>query len=252
VGSGPDLSILTGRDWLPPVTTTTGSTRIVELLAGTSVFGGVPPEMLERVAELATERSFRKGQFVFQQGDVGDSCYVIDSGAVKVFTTSEEGTEVIYCTLGAGDCFGELSFFDGLERSAAVETLAPCRLVVLRRAALDLLLGTEPSASRALLAYQGAIIRRLTEQAGDLVVLDLPGRLAKCLDRLATTTGVATPEGVRVDLSLTQSDLAGLVGASRPSVNQALQSFVRRGYLRADGRSILITDLPALRRRFGR
>jgi CRP/FNR family transcriptional regulator, cyclic AMP receptor protein len=245
------LSIRTRRDWLPPVTATTGSTRIVELLAGTSVFGGVAPELLSRVADLATERSFRKGQFVFQQGDVGDACYVIDSGAVKVFTTSEEGTEVIYCTLGVGDCFGELSFFDGLERSAAVETLAASRLVVLRRPALDLLLDTDASASRALLAYQGSIIRRLTEQAGDLVVLDLPGRLAKCLDRLATSCGLTTPEGIRIDLSLTQSDLAGLVGASRPSVNQALQAFVRRGVLRADGRSILITDLPALRRRFG-
>lgn len=230
--------------------TTTAGTRIVELLAGTSIFGGLSPELLARVAELAAERSFRKGQYVFQQGDIGDSCYVIDSGTVKVFTTSAEGTEVIYCTLGPGEFFGELSFFDGLERSAGVETLTACRLLVLRPPALDLLLRGEASAARTLLAYQGAIIRRLTDQAGDLVVLDLPGRLAKCLVRLASTSGTPTPDGVRVEVSLTQSDLAALVGASRPSVNQALAAFANRGWLHTDGRSMVITDLPALRRRF--
>jgi CRP-like cAMP-binding protein len=231
------------------MTAVAGSSRIVELLAGTSIFGSLPPETLARVAALAAERSFRKGQFVFQQGDFGDSCYVIDSGTVKVFTTSEEGTEVIYCTLGPGELFGELSFFDGLQRSAGVETLEACRLLVLRPPALDLLLDGDGSAARTLLAYQAATIRRLTDQAGDLVMLDLPARLAKCLDRLATASGVVTPEGIRVELSLTQSDLAALVGASRPSVNQALAAFVRRGYLHTDGRSIVITDLPGLRRR---
>jgi CRP-like cAMP-binding protein len=225
--------------------------RARELLAATSIFGALSADTLTAVAEQAAERTYRKGQFVFQQGDPGDSCYLIDVGTVKVVTVAEDGTEVIHCTLGPGDCFGELSFFDGGERSAGVETLTKCRLVVLRKAALDLLLGPEPSPARVLLAYQAAIIRRLTEHAGDLIALDLPGRLAKCLDRLAAGSGVVTDAGARVELPLTQSDLAALVGASRPTVNQALQGFVKRGYLSVDGRTLIIHDLEGLRRRFG-
>jgi CRP-like cAMP-binding protein len=225
-----------------------GPDHLADLLAGAALFAAVRRELLERIAKASTERAFRKGQLVFQQGDPGDSCYVIVSGSVKVLTTTVDGDEVIHCTLGAGDCFGELSFLDGLDRSAAVETLEDSRLLVLRPPALDLLL-TDSHATRALLAYQGSLIRRLTEQAADLVVLDLPARLAKCLDRLAATRGVVSAEGIRIEPALTQSDLAALVGASRPTVNQALAEFTRRGWIRSSGRTLLITDADALRRR---
>ncbi|HEX3827502.1 MAG TPA: Crp/Fnr family transcriptional regulator [Sporichthyaceae bacterium] len=221
---------------------------IAGLLAGAGLFADVPRELLDRIAAVASERTFRKGQFVFQQGDPGDSCYVIVTGSVKVLTTTVDGAEVIHCTLGPGDCFGELSFLDGLDRSAAVETLEDSRLLVLRAPALDVLLGNPP-ATRALLAYQGSLIRRLTEQAADLMVLDLPARLAKCLDRLAAAHGVVSPEGIRLELALTQSELAALVGASRPTVNAALAEFTRRGWIRSSGRTLLITDADALRRR---
>jgi CRP/FNR family cyclic AMP-dependent transcriptional regulator len=220
-----------------------------DLLAGAALFANVPRELLERIARTSVERTFRKGQFIFQQGDRGDSCYVIVDGSVKVLTTTADGDEVIHCTLGAGDSFGELSFLDGLDRSAAVETLEDSRLLVLRPPALDLLL-TDPSATRVLLAYQGALIRRLTEQAADLMVLDLPARLAKSLDRLAAAHGVVSPEGIRIEPALTQSELAALVGASRPTVNAALSEFTRRGWIRTGGRTLLITDVDALRRRY--
>jgi CRP-like cAMP-binding protein len=223
-----------------------GST--VELLAGAGLFADVPREVLERIASVVSERTFRKGQFVFQQGDPGDSCYLIVAGSVKVLTTTADGAEVIHCTLRAGDSFGELSFLDGLDRSAAVETLEDSRLLVLRAPALDVLL-SNAAATRTLLAYQGSLIRRLTEQAADLMVLDLPARLAKCLDRLAATHGVASPEGIRLEPALTQSELAALVGATRATVNAALAEFTRRGWIRSAGRVLLITDSDGLRRR---
>ncbi|HEX3611345.1 MAG TPA: Crp/Fnr family transcriptional regulator [Sporichthyaceae bacterium] len=226
-------------------------TGAAELLAGAPLFAGVPAATLTRLAAAAIERTFRKGQFVFQQGDPGDSCYLIASGTVKVLTTSADGAEVIHCTLGPGDTFGELSFLDGGPRSAAVETLEECRLIVVLSTALDVVLA-DPSATRALLTYQGKLVRRLTEQAADLVVLDLPARLAKCLERMAETHGVRTPEGIRLEAALTQSDLAALVGASRPTVNQTLADFTRRGWIRGSGRNLLVTDVEALRRRHDR
>ena len=75
--------------------------------------------------------------------------------------------------------------------------------------------------------------------------------MAKLLAGLAAEHGSATPEGIELDASLTQTDMAGMVGASRQSVNQLLQGFARRGYLQVRGRRIVIHRLDLLRRRAG-
>lgn len=226
--------------------------RVAELLGKTAPFAALDPKALLALAEVASVRSYKRGQYIVAQEDPGDAMYVLVSGSVKVLVNSAEGAEVLFCTLDAGDYFGELSFLDGRPRSASVLTVEATQAIVLTRAALDGLLDTTPAIARSLLVYLTDMVRRLSEQAADLVFLDLEGRLAKCLDRLAEDQGVVEPGGIRLDLNITQSDLASMVGASRPSVNQALQSFNKRGFVRTEGRSILITDLPGLRRRHQR
>jgi len=92
----------------------------------------------------------------------------------------------------------------------------------------------------------GTLIRRLTEQNADHVFLDLPGRVAKTLVRLAGDS-----QAPMVTIELNQSQLAEMAGGSRQSVNQAIGSFANRGWLRTEGRRIVVTDLAALRRRAG-
>jgi CRP-like cAMP-binding protein len=223
--------------------------RIAKVLAGTTVFAGLDAASLDVLADLAVVRHYKRGQFICQQGDPGDTLFVMLSGSVKVLVNSADGAQVLFCTLEPEDCFGELSFLDGRARSAAVETAEAVQVIALTRASLDSVLDANPAIARAMLVYLCDMVRRLSEQAADLVFLDLEGRLAKCLDRLAEDKGTVEVDGIRLDLTLTQSDLASMVGSSRPSVNQALASFGRRGYLRMESRSILITDRAGLRRR---
>ena len=103
----------------------------------------------------------------------------------------------------------------------------------------------------ALLQSMGRVLRRLTEQASDLVFLDLHGRVAKLLVNIADRRGVALAPGLELDLQLTQSDLARMVGGSRQSVNQILRSFERRGYLDIDGRKVIVKEAEQLKRRAG-
>jgi CRP-like cAMP-binding protein len=226
--------------------------RVADLLGQTAPFAALDPKPLMTLAEVASVRSYKRGQYIVAQSDPGDAMYVVVSGSVKVLVNSAEGAEVLFCTLGPGDYFGELSFLDGRPRSASVLTVEATQAITLTRVALDGLLDTEPAIARSLLVYLTDMVRRLSEQAADLVFLDLEGRLAKCLDRLAEDKGVVERDGIRLDLNITQSDLASMVGASRPSVNQALQSFNKRGWVRTEGRSILITDRAGLRRRHQR
>jgi CRP/FNR family transcriptional regulator, cyclic AMP receptor protein len=223
----------------------------VELLRRTRLFAGLDEPTLRVLAERSVERSFRRHGRLFFQGDPGDGLFVVASGLVKVVVTSEDGEEMVLVTLGPGEALGELAVVDGGPRSAAAEALEPTSALLVTRPVLLELAARDPAITEALLRALGGLLRRLTEQASDLVFLDLPGRMAKLLAGLAAERGSVTPEGIELDANLTQTDLAGMVGASRQSVNQILQGFARRGYLQVRGRRIVVNRLDLLRRRAG-
>ena len=89
-------------------------------------------------------------------------------------------------------------------------------------------------------------IRRLNSQLSDIFFLDLPGRLARTLLRLADEHGEVAGDGVVIDLALTQTDLAEMTGATRVSINKALGRFRRAGWITTKGRHFTILDRPAL------
>lgn len=225
--------------------------EVVSFLAKTELFWQVDDASLEELARSAVERNYKKGQIVFTQGDPSGSLYFVMSGRVKVFVTSERGDEMVFITLGPLGCFGELALVDGLPRSATVEVVEACRLLVLQRDAVRRFMHDHPQVTDALLRMIGSLVRRLSDQAADFVFLDLHGRLAKLLIALAEENDEDGGKTPVVELPLTQSDLARMVGGTRQSVNQILHIFADRGYIELDRRKIVLKRLDALRRRGG-
>ena len=228
-----------------------GAGVATNLLATTALFGSLPEPALGQVAEATTQRRYRKGEFVFHQGDRGDRLFIVADGAVQVAVTSPEGQEVILATLRRPDVFGELTAIDGGTRSATVRTTVDTTLLSIRRDTLLALLRTQPSVADVLLRSLGDIVRRLSGQAADFVFLDLPARVAKLLVGLAEEHGTADERGVTLALDVTQSTLAAMVGGSRQSVNQALQALEQEGSIVRDARTVVIGDVDVLRRRAG-
>jgi CRP-like cAMP-binding protein len=223
--------------------------RAAELLGATQLFGGLDSEALRHLAARVSERSYKKGQLIFYQGDPGDALFVVVEGLVKVFVPSEEGDEMVLITLEAPEVFGEVALIDGGPRSASAEALEATTVLMLTRPVLLEVLAEHPSLTDRLLRTLGTSLRRLTEQAADLVFLDLHGRMAKLLVGMAEDRGTKEGPEVVLDLHMTQTDLAGMVGGSRQSVNQILRSFERRGYLELRGRQIRLKQPELLRRR---
>ena len=221
------------------------------LLAKTRIFENLDREALTALGESVVDRTYKRGQLVFHQGDLGEALFIVVEGLVKVFLTSEEGDEMVLVTLGPTEVFGELAVIDGGFRSASAEAVEQTRLLALSRVTLLNILKTNPQWTEALLRSLGEALRRLTEQAADLVFLDLHGRVAKLLLGFAHNRGQSEDGEVVLDLHLTQTDLAAMVGGSRQSVNQILHTFARRGYLELRGRQILLKDPVKLRRRAG-
>jgi CRP-like cAMP-binding protein len=220
---------------------------ILDSLAAIPFFGGLEPASLERLAGSMRSRRFRRGEVIFHVGDPGDALFVIVSGEVKITLPSETGEEAILATLRPGDVFGELALLDGAPRSASASALEATETVVLPRDRFRELLATEAAFRDALLASIAGELRRLTTHVEELHFLDITGRLAACLARLARESGTPNPDGsIRLRTSLTQGDLAAMVGCTRQSVNKLLGQFTDDGLLRLDRGAIVINDLDGL------
>jgi CRP/FNR family cyclic AMP-dependent transcriptional regulator len=227
----------------------TKADRAAALLGRTKLFDDLPSAALLRLGERAVERSYRRGQMIFGQGDPGEALFVVSDGLVKVFVTSEDGDEMVLVTLRPPETFGELALIDGGARSASAETLEATTVLVLTRSTVLEVMTEHPVLAESLLRALGAVVRRLTEQAADLVFLDLHGRVAKLLLTLAADRGQSRGDETLLDLHMTQTNLAAMVGGSRQSVNQILRAFERRGYLEFHGRQVVLRHPEMLRRR---
>ena len=221
----------------------------VEALAGCPLFEHASEKALVSLASRLRRRRFRRNEVIFHQGDPGDSLHVVASGALKIVLPSSEGEEAIIATLRPGDFFGELALLDGGPRSATVAALEPSETLVLPRAVLMDLLGDVPGLGDALLVGLAKELRRLTSQVEDLHFLDLAGRLAMRLTRLARESQPDAHGQIRLDWPYTQSDLASMIGGTRQSVNRLLSELVDESLISIEPDVLVIADLDALARR---
>lgn len=220
---------------------------LVESMARIPFFAGLQTPTLERVAAGTRTRRFRRGEVIFHAGDPGDALFIIVSGEVKIALPSEEGDEAILATLGAGDVFGELALLDGAPRSATASAMVATEAVILPRDRFRELVATEPAVRDTLLASLAGELRRLTTHVEELHFLDMTGRLAARIVRLAREAGpLATDGSIRLRSSLTQAELASMVGCTRQSVNKLLGQFADDGLVRVDRDGILVLDMPGL------
>jgi len=219
----------------------------VDALRRVPLFAEVSEDDLETLADGVRSRGFRRGEVIFHQGDPGDALFVLVSGRVKIPLPSATGDEAILATLRPGDFFGELSLIDGAPRSATAVALDSAQTLVLGRDRVRELVDRVPSFRDALLTALTHEVRRITDHVEELHFLDITGRLAARLARLARDGGERQPDGtVRLDGPLTQGDLAAMIGATRQSVNKLLGLFVGDGLVRVERDAIVVLDLDSL------
>jgi CRP/FNR family transcriptional regulator, cyclic AMP receptor protein len=222
---------------------------IADLLADVPLFEGLAPADLAIVAQRVRQRRYKDGDTIFHRNDPGVALYVICSGKVKIHNETPDGADAIICILSEGEFFGDLAVIDGAERSADATTLEASELLMLTKDDLHDILHRYPRISLHLLTTLAGRLRRTTDAYLAYSALDVNGRLAMQLLRLSEQHGHVTPQGVRIDLRLTQTDLGALVGASRESVNKVLGFFRRQGYVSLDERSqITVQNRKALAR----
>lgn len=219
----------------------------VDALRNSRLFAGSGPESLAAISRTLRSRHFRRGEVLFHEGDPGDSLFIVVSGSVKVVIPSDQGGEAILATLGRGESLGELSLFDGVARSASAIAIEPVEALMLPRQQFLSLLATDAGLRNAVLEHLAAELRRLTTHVAELHFLDLTGRLAARLVRLADERGERTVDGsIRLDRP-SQRDLAAMVGSTRQSVNKLITEFAQEGLVRLEPDALVIPDMDRLR-----
>jgi CRP/FNR family transcriptional regulator len=222
---------------------------VESVLAQAPLFAALDDESSAILEAALTNRTIARGHVVFREGDAGDRLFIVTDGKVKITRAATDGRENLLALLGAGEMFGELSLFDPGPRTATVTAVTEATLASLDHDDLRPLLSERPGVAVHLLRALAQRLRRTNEAMADLVFTDVPGRVAKALLDLAERFGSPEADGTRVRHDLTQEELAQLVGASRETVNKALSEFAHRGWLRIEGRSVLLLDPDRLARR---
>jgi CRP-like cAMP-binding protein len=212
-----------------------------EALEQTLLFGALEDDALDELAGVCVARSYLPGQMVVVAGDAGGDVLVVAEGKVKVLARSPEGNDVVLNIAVAGDTLGEVSLFDREPRSATIEAAERTVVVRVPGDVVRDLIRTTPDLAEELLRQQAALLRRSSGMVADLVFLDLPRRVAKYVVSRTKQDG-------KVDLGMSQSELAAAVGGVRQSVNSALRGFERRGWIALDGRTVEVRDKQALAR----
>jgi len=215
------------------------------------LFHGIPARELERLAPLLHERSFPAGTNVISVEEPGEGVYVIISGTVKVYVAHTDGTQVILAILGAGEIVGEMSLADSLGRSASVTTLEDSTFLWMGRKTFLSSMEEIPAVARNLVTILSRRLRLADTHTRSLAALDVHGRVAAQLLAFAREHGEPLSDGgTLIPLRLIQTDLAGLVGASRVRVNQVLSYYRNRGSITMDkNRHIIVYDEETLARR---
>jgi CRP-like cAMP-binding protein len=224
-------------------------TATTELLERVPFLAALERSALEHLARVVARRRFEKGDTIFQKEDEGQSLFIVEDGAVRIYVPGLQGADLTLAILGPGDFFGDLSLLDGQPRSAGADAMQETRALILERTDFLDLIRSRPEAALAVMAVVSKRLRETDEMASDLAFLDVGGRLAKRLLELASSHGVRREDGTLLDVNITQEQLANMIGVTRESVNRNLANFRRLGLIANQGRRIIISDPQGLRAR---
>lgn len=185
---------------------------------------------LRALAARGSARRFRRGQVVIQEGDDGDTLFIVLAGRLRVFSAHEDnGREITLGSYGPGEYVGELSL-DGGRRSASVEAVEPTRCAMVTRATLQAFIAERPEFAFELLAKVIARTRAATLTARQLALNDVYGRLR----HLLLSESVPAADGTRVlRAPLTHREIAQRIGCSREMVSRLMKDLDRGGFVAA-------------------
>ena len=211
-----------------------------------NVLSELPETLLSELFEDADAHNLRDGEALFRAGDVGDGCYRIQTGLVKIVVASQQGEERIISLLGPNALVGELSIIDGKPRSASVVAIADCSLCFVSQARFQKYTEAHPEITGYLVRTLARRLRDADDALAAATFLSVKGRLARALLSLAEYVGRENGGQILLGHKISQGDLAAMAGVARENVSRTMSEWRKRDIVTRSIDYYCINDPKAL------
>jgi len=216
--------------------------EVIKRIAGIPLFKGLPKAQLEKLATIVLDKTLKRGQAVFSEGDEASGFYVMLSGRAKVFKLSSEGKEQILHIIGPGEPFGEVPMFAGESFPANAETIEESRILFFPRPAFVALIKSEPSLAMNMLSILSKRLRQFSSLIEDLSLKEVSGRLAAYLLYLSDHDNKSD----KLELDISKVQLASLLGTIPETLSRILGKMEGQGLIQVQGRRIKLLERKVL------
>ena len=207
-------------------------------------FCDLEPEALDQLCRYAKHATLKRGATLFSKGDPGNCLYAVISGTVKMSVSSAEGRSAILNLIGPGEIFGEMALLDGLARSADAIANTNCDVFVIDRREFIPFVRNQPALAMKFIELLCTRLRSTSDQVEQIILQNLPGRLASALIRLTEKHKLGP--GVQT-IAITQQEISEMVGMTRESINKQLRVWAGRNWVRLEHGAIVVLNAEPLR-----
>ncbi len=203
-------------------------------------------EEMESLSKVAVDSEVKKKQPIYLAGDPGENLYFLKTGRVKISKIDESGKEFTLTLLEPGEIFGELGLFDDSPRETSAVALENSLICLIKRRDFEKYTSNKPELSFKLSKLMGLRLRQIENRIEELLFRDVPSRLARLLLRLVDQHPRETKHGIRINIKLSQQELANLIGATREITNSVLNQLKKEGLINIESKFIYILNRKEL------
>ena len=207
------------------------------------MFSDLEPEALDQLCRYAKYSTLKRGATIVSKGDPGNSLVVVISGTVKISISSVDGRSAILNLIGPGEIFGEVALLDGLARTADATANTNCEIFVIDRREFIPFVRSQPALAMKIIELLCMRLRWTSDQVEEVILQNLPGRLASALLRLTEKHKLA-PGGRTI--AITQQEISEMVGMTRESINKQLRVWAARNWVRLEHGAIVVLNAEPL------
>jgi CRP/FNR family cyclic AMP-dependent transcriptional regulator len=207
------------------------------------IFCDLESEAFDQLCRYAKHTTLKRGATLFSKGDPGNSLFAVISGTVKMSISSPDGRSAIFNLIGPGEIFGEIAVLDGQSRTADATANTNCEIFVIDRREFLPFVRSHPALAMKFIELLCAKLRWTSDQVEQVILQNLPGRLASALIRLAEKHKLAPGDQT---IAVTQQEMSEMVGMTRESINKQLRVWAARKWVRLEHGAIVVLDAEPL------
>jgi len=208
------------------------------------IFSDLDPDALDQLCRYAKHATLKRGATIYSKGDPGNSLYAVISGTAKMSISSADGRNAILNLIGPGEIFGEIALLDGRARTADAIANTNCEVFIIDRREFIPFVKSQPALAMKFIELLCTRLRWTSDQVEQIILQNLPGRLASALIRL-TEKHKLGPGGRTI--AITQQEISEMVGMSRESINKQLRAWAARSWVRLEHGAIVVLNAAMLR-----